>query len=181
MHLSLQQIYPVNRQINFWSQNFTNLGAVSLLSPVLDLTYETSCSWWSCIIYSFWYQSLFQNRVIYIHIFYLQFPSETQKSSSMRLHAERIYHNHKESEQTLSKSKSFLKSLLTRHRSRKDEMLYSYLDEYWYRPCSCWQECDGQRSYWESFECVIVYSSYHCLYNLPSFILPPACVGNFVL
>lgn len=66
--------------------------------------------------------------LIYIHIVCMQFPSETQKSSSMRLHAERI--DHKDSEQTASKSKSFLKSFLTRRRSRKDEMLYSYLDEY---------------------------------------------------
>lgn len=57
-----------------------------------------------------------------------RYTSEMQKSSSMCLHAERI--DHKESELTPSKSKSFLKSLLTRRRSRKDEMLYNYLDEY---------------------------------------------------
>ncbi|KAJ6828532.1 protein ABIL3-like [Iris pallida] len=57
-----------------------------------------------------------------------QYPSEPQKSASMRLHAERI--DHKEMEHTRSKNKSFLKSLLTRRRSRKDDMLYSYLDEY---------------------------------------------------
>ncbi|ONK69226.1 uncharacterized protein A4U43_C05F20650 [Asparagus officinalis] len=57
-----------------------------------------------------------------------RFPQETQKSSSMRLHAERI--DHKEDEHNPGKSKGFLKSLLTRRRTRKDEMLYSYLDEY---------------------------------------------------
>ncbi|KAJ6836970.1 protein ABIL3-like [Iris pallida] len=57
-----------------------------------------------------------------------QYPSEPQKSASMRLHADRI--DHKDMEHTPSKSKSFLKSLLTRRRSRKDDMLYSYLDEY---------------------------------------------------
>ena len=74
-------------------------------------------------------QSLFQScPMTYIHLCWMQFPSEPQKSSSMRLHAERT--DHKEREQNPSKSKSFLKSLLTRRRSRKDEMLYSYLDEY---------------------------------------------------
>nr|XP_010912285.1 putative protein ABIL2 isoform X2 [Elaeis guineensis] len=55
-------------------------------------------------------------------------PSELQKSATMRLHAER--NDHKEIDQNPGKNKSFLKSLLSRRKSRKDEMLYSYLDEY---------------------------------------------------
>lgn len=55
-------------------------------------------------------------------------PSELKKSATMRLHAER--NDHQEIEQNPGKSKSFLKSLLSRRKSRKDEMLYSYLDEY---------------------------------------------------
>lgn len=53
---------------------------------------------------------------------------EAQKSFSMQLHTER--NDKKEVERIPSKSKSFLKSLLSRRRSRKDEMLYSYIDEY---------------------------------------------------
>ncbi|KAJ0971751.1 hypothetical protein J5N97_019710 [Dioscorea zingiberensis] len=57
-----------------------------------------------------------------------RYPSEPQKSASMRLHAER--NNSREFEQKSSKSRGFLKSLLSRRKSRNDEMLYSYLDEY---------------------------------------------------
>ncbi|KAG0461226.1 hypothetical protein HPP92_021165 [Vanilla planifolia] len=57
-----------------------------------------------------------------------QFPVLAQKSCSMRLHTERNDSNEKE--QLPSKSKSFLKTLLSRRKSRKDEMLYSYIDEY---------------------------------------------------
>nr|CAD1824305.1 unnamed protein product [Ananas comosus var. bracteatus] len=58
----------------------------------------------------------------------VQYPSETQKLASMRLHAERT--DDKDSEQNPNKGRKFLKSLLSRRKSRKDEMLYSYLDEY---------------------------------------------------
>lgn len=36
----------------------------------------------------------------------------------------------KESEQYPSKSKRLLKALLSRRKSKKDDMLYTYLDEY---------------------------------------------------
>ncbi|THU65049.1 hypothetical protein C4D60_Mb01t33040 [Musa balbisiana] len=57
-----------------------------------------------------------------------QRSSATQKSASMRLHAER--NDDKDGEQNPSKGKKFLKSLLSRRKSKKDEMVYSYLDEY---------------------------------------------------
>ncbi|KAM7499785.1 hypothetical protein LguiA_024199 [Lonicera macranthoides] len=57
-----------------------------------------------------------------------QFPSETQRSASMCLHAERA--SPKETEQFPGKSKRLLKALLSRRKSKKDEMLYTYLDEY---------------------------------------------------
>ncbi|PKU70389.1 Putative protein ABIL2 [Dendrobium catenatum] len=57
-----------------------------------------------------------------------QLPVEAHKSVSMKLHSER--NDNKEIERLPSKSKSFLKTLLSRRRSRKDEMLYSYIDEY---------------------------------------------------
>ncbi|XP_020105414.1 putative protein ABIL2 isoform X3 [Ananas comosus] len=58
----------------------------------------------------------------------VQYPSETQKLASMRLHAERT--DDKDGKQNPNKGRKFLKSLLSRRKSRKDEMLYSYLDEY---------------------------------------------------
>ncbi|KAJ8499495.1 hypothetical protein OPV22_010047 [Ensete ventricosum] len=57
-----------------------------------------------------------------------QYSSSTQKSASMRLHAER--NDEKDGEQNPSKGKKFLMSLLSRRKSKKDEMVYSYLDEY---------------------------------------------------
>ena len=48
----------------------------------------------------------------------------------MRLSAERDHG--KELEQYPSKSKRLLKALLSRRKSKKDDMLYTYLDEYWY-------------------------------------------------
>lgn len=59
-----------------------------------------------------------------------QYPSEPRKSASMRLSAERD--NGKEVEQYPSKSKGLLKALLSRRKSKKDDTLYTYLDEYWY-------------------------------------------------
>uniref|UniRef100_A0A5B6YN46 Uncharacterized protein n=1 Tax=Davidia involucrata TaxID=16924 RepID=A0A5B6YN46_DAVIN len=55
-------------------------------------------------------------------------PSEPQKSASMRFHAEK--ENSKGIEQNHSKSKRLLKALLSRRKSKKDDMLYTYLDEY---------------------------------------------------
>ncbi|XLT02996.1 hypothetical protein HN51_052347 [Arachis hypogaea] len=57
-----------------------------------------------------------------------RYPSEPRKSASMRLPAERD--NGKEVEQYPSKSKRLLKALLSRRKSKKDDMLYTYLDEY---------------------------------------------------
>ncbi|KAF7830729.1 protein ABIL2-like isoform X1 [Senna tora] len=57
-----------------------------------------------------------------------RYPSEPRKSASMRLPAER--ENGKDIEQNPSKSKRLLKALLSRRKSKKDEMLYTYLDEY---------------------------------------------------
>jgi len=48
----------------------------------------------------------------------------------MRLYAERD--PAKDIEQYPSKSKRLLKALLSRRKSKKDDMLYTYLDEYWY-------------------------------------------------
>lgn len=56
-----------------------------------------------------------------------QYPSEPRKSSSMRLQPGK---DNKEIEQYPSKSKRLLKALLSRRKSKKDEMLYTYLDEY---------------------------------------------------
>ncbi|KAI4307095.1 hypothetical protein L6164_030319 [Bauhinia variegata] len=57
-----------------------------------------------------------------------RYPSESLKSASMRLPAERDIG--KETEQYPSKSKRLLKALLSRRKSKKDDMLYTYLDEY---------------------------------------------------
>nr|KYP48038.1 Protein ABIL2 [Cajanus cajan] len=57
-----------------------------------------------------------------------RYPSEPRKSSSMRLYAERD--NGKDVEQYPSKSKRLLKALLSRRKSKKDDTLYTYLDEY---------------------------------------------------
>lgn len=57
-----------------------------------------------------------------------RYPSEPRKSASMRQHGEGD--SPKESEQYPSKSKRLLKALLSRRKSKKDEMLYTYLDEY---------------------------------------------------
>ncbi|XP_030549161.1 protein ABIL2-like [Rhodamnia argentea] len=57
-----------------------------------------------------------------------RYPSEPRKSFSMRLHAER--ENGKPIDQHPSKSKRLLKALLSRRKSKKDDMLYTYLDEY---------------------------------------------------
>ncbi|XP_075647438.1 protein ABIL2-like isoform X1 [Castanea sativa] len=57
-----------------------------------------------------------------------RYPSEPRKSASMRFPAER--ENGKDVEQYPSKSKRLLKALLSRRKSKKDDMLYTYLDEY---------------------------------------------------
>lgn len=77
--------------------------------------------------------TLAMSSVVYLTGLYLcsyQYPSEPRKSASMRLSAERD--NGKEVEQYPSKSKGLLKALLSRRKSKKDDTLYTYLDEYWY-------------------------------------------------
>ncbi|OMO87924.1 putative Protein ABIL2 [Corchorus capsularis] len=57
-----------------------------------------------------------------------RYPSEPRKSASMRIQPEK--ESPKDIEQFPSKSKRLLKALLSRRKSKKDEMLYTYLDEY---------------------------------------------------
>ncbi|XP_062120086.1 protein ABIL2 isoform X1 [Humulus lupulus] len=57
-----------------------------------------------------------------------RYPSEPRKSASMRLHADK--ENGKDIELNPSKSKRLLKALLSRRKSKKDDTLYTYLDEY---------------------------------------------------
>ncbi|KAL2550796.1 Protein ABIL3 [Forsythia ovata] len=57
-----------------------------------------------------------------------QYPSEPRKSASMRVRVEK--ENPKDIDHYPSKSKRLLKALLSRRKSKKDDMLYSYLDEY---------------------------------------------------
>ncbi|KAK8560992.1 hypothetical protein V6N13_026425 [Hibiscus sabdariffa] len=57
-----------------------------------------------------------------------RYPSEPRKSASMRLPSEKD--STKDIDQSPGKSKRLLKALLSRRQSKKDEMLYTYLDEY---------------------------------------------------
>ncbi|TYG54771.1 hypothetical protein ES288_D09G218000v1 [Gossypium darwinii] len=57
-----------------------------------------------------------------------RYPSEPRKSSSMRLQSEKG--SPKDIDQYPNKSKRLLKALLSRPKSKKDEMLYTYLNEY---------------------------------------------------
>ncbi|XP_051143827.1 protein ABIL2 isoform X2 [Andrographis paniculata] len=57
-----------------------------------------------------------------------QYISEPRKSASMRIRVGK--ESPKEMEQYPSKSKRLLKALLSRRKSKKDDMLYTYLDEY---------------------------------------------------
>ncbi|KAM7272614.1 hypothetical protein ACFE04_027277 [Oxalis oulophora] len=57
-----------------------------------------------------------------------RYPSEPRKSFSMRLPIERD--SPMDIEKHPSKSKRILKKLLSRRKSKKDDMLYTYLDEY---------------------------------------------------
>ncbi|KAG6533218.1 protein ABIL2-like isoform X1 [Zingiber officinale] len=57
-----------------------------------------------------------------------QYPSQTKKSISMKLHAER--NDQKDTEQNPSRGKKLLKTLLSRRKSKKDDTIYNYLEEY---------------------------------------------------
>ena len=59
---------------------------------------------------------------------YKQYPSDPWKSVSMRIPDEK--EKLKEIERHPSKSKRLLKALLSRRKTKKDETLYTYLDEY---------------------------------------------------
>ncbi|KAL7230035.1 hypothetical protein ACSBR2_008555 [Camellia fascicularis] len=59
-----------------------------------------------------------------------RYPSEPRKSASMRFQPENEKRSPREIEQSPSKSKRLLKALLSRRKSKKDDVLYTYLDEY---------------------------------------------------
>ncbi|XAR52197.1 hypothetical protein NMG60_11020137 [Bertholletia excelsa] len=59
-----------------------------------------------------------------------RYPSEPRKSASMRVCPEKGKESLKDIDQYPSKSKRLLKALLSRRKSKKDDMLYTYLDEY---------------------------------------------------
>ncbi|KAI3818053.1 hypothetical protein L1987_11855 [Smallanthus sonchifolius] len=56
--------------------------------------------------------------------------SESPKSASMRVHSDRDRYKETDHNQIPSKSKRLLKALLSRRKSKKDDTLYTYLDEY---------------------------------------------------
>ncbi|KAL8257304.1 hypothetical protein R6Q59_029345 [Mikania micrantha] len=56
--------------------------------------------------------------------------TESPKSASMRVHSDRDKYKEIDLNQIPSKSKRLLKALLSKRKSKKDETLYSYLDEY---------------------------------------------------
>ncbi|XP_010541486.1 PREDICTED: protein ABIL3-like [Tarenaya hassleriana] len=57
-----------------------------------------------------------------------RYPSEPRRSASVRMGFEKEHH--KETEHQPSKSKRLLKALLSRRKTKKDDSLYTYLDEY---------------------------------------------------
>lgn len=59
-----------------------------------------------------------------------RYISESWKSASMRVHDEKEKPKEKDMERHPSKSKRLLKALLSRRKSKKDDNLYTYLDEY---------------------------------------------------
>lgn len=58
----------------------------------------------------------------------MQHAAEPRKSVSM--HSNDHSNMYKEADQIPSKTKRLLKALLSRRKTKKDEMLYTYLDEY---------------------------------------------------
>ncbi|XP_078429121.1 putative protein ABIL2 [Wolffia australiana] len=58
----------------------------------------------------------------------LWFGVEPRKSASVR--QQDYWNDQKDAEQSISKTKRLFKALLSRRKSRKDDMLYAYLDEY---------------------------------------------------
>ena len=66
----------------------------------------------------------------HFHLLKMQATSQPKKLAPLRSQADRS-NNSKDGEHTPKKSKKFLKSILSRHKSRKDEPLPSYFDDYW--------------------------------------------------
>ncbi|VAI76769.1 unnamed protein product [Triticum turgidum subsp. durum] len=60
----------------------------------------------------------------------VQTPSDPKRLAPLRSYADRYNDDPKESEQTPKKSKKFLKSLLSRRKSKKEEPLPCYFDDY---------------------------------------------------
>lgn len=60
------------------------------------------------------------------------YPSEPIKSASMRLHTDKEIHRDSDQHHTGTgkKSKHMLRALLSRRKSKKDDTLYTYIDEY---------------------------------------------------
>ncbi|CAA7408619.1 unnamed protein product [Spirodela intermedia] len=65
---------------------------------------------------------------LWVRTMNLRFSMDPRKSASVRQHDDRD--NQKDSEQNSSKTKRLFKALLSRRKSRRDDMLYAYLDEY---------------------------------------------------
>ncbi|XP_010421253.1 PREDICTED: protein ABIL3 [Camelina sativa] len=59
-----------------------------------------------------------------------RYPSEPRRSASVRVAFEKEAHKEPEHQQQPSKSKRLLKALLSRRKTKKDDTLYTYLDEY---------------------------------------------------
>ncbi|CAN8278393.1 unnamed protein product [Cochlearia groenlandica] len=60
----------------------------------------------------------------------IRYPSEPRRSASVRVAFEKDNHKETEKQQQPSKSKRLLKALLSRRKAKKDDTLYTFLDEY---------------------------------------------------
>lgn len=69
--------------------------------------------------------------VLFLDFFPVQYPSEPRRSASVRVAFEKETQKETEQQQQPSKSKRLLKALLSRRKTKKDDTLYTYLDEYW--------------------------------------------------
>lgn len=69
--------------------------------------------------------------------FTVQYPSEPRRSASVRVAFEKEAQKEPEHQQQPSKSKRLLKALLSRRKTKKDDTLYTYLDEYWTESWFC--------------------------------------------
>lgn len=74
------------------------------------------------------------NRFWFLIFFTVQYPSEPRRSASVRVAFEKEAQKEPEQQQQHqqpSKSRRLLKALLSRRKTKKDDTLYTYLDEYW--------------------------------------------------